>query len=201
MVWRLLNMVPNISLRKKYLVSGVIKEYTDLPIYAANSESQLFVEEIKGLVKKVKHRHCSFHTWIPKWSDASCNSSSKKNFTEFAENKRLVKISLTDHRGYPQPKFKGNTYHKSPIKNSCYQNQRNYGNKKGNNWRANRWTSLKSQRTSTQKVWWAINNWWQVLRQKYHFFKARNICNRLQKCENFTSGKFILNIIKKRISM
>ena len=58
-------MVTNISLRKNCLVSGVIQEYTDLPIYAADSESQLFDEEIKDILKKAKHRHCSFHTLIP----------------------------------------------------------------------------------------------------------------------------------------
>ena len=55
-----------ISVRKKFLLSGVSREYKDLAKFAEDPNSHLFGEELEDSLKKAKGRHYSFQALKPK---------------------------------------------------------------------------------------------------------------------------------------
>ena len=84
------------SLRRRFLVSKVSNEYKDLPRYAADLESWLFVEELKDSLKKTKSRHYHFHSLKPKHKDVPSQSSSKSKLSDFVKIDRIFKHHKVD---------------------------------------------------------------------------------------------------------
>ena len=60
-------MQPNLlSIRKKFLLSGVSSEYKDLAKFAEDTDPQLLGEELEDSLKKSKRRHYSLQALNPK---------------------------------------------------------------------------------------------------------------------------------------
>ena len=55
-----------ISVRKKFLLSGISSEYKDLAKFAEDPNSHLFGEQLEDSLKKAKGRHYSFLALKPK---------------------------------------------------------------------------------------------------------------------------------------
>ena len=60
-------MQPNLlSIRKKFLLSGVSSEYKDLAKFAEDTDPQLIGEELEDSLKKSERRHYSLQALNPK---------------------------------------------------------------------------------------------------------------------------------------
>ena len=55
-----------VSIRKKFLLSGVSSEYKDLSKFAEDTDSHLFGEKLEDSLKKAKERHYSLQALKPK---------------------------------------------------------------------------------------------------------------------------------------
>ena len=55
-----------VSIRKKFLLSGVSSEHKDLAMFAEDTDSHLFGKELEDSLKKAKGRHYSLQALKPK---------------------------------------------------------------------------------------------------------------------------------------
>ena len=70
-----------VSIRKKFLFSGVSSEYKDLPKFAKDTDSHLFGEKLEDSLKKAKGRHYSLQAFKPRANYTHAYASStKQNF-------------------------------------------------------------------------------------------------------------------------
>ena len=90
-----------VSIREKFLLSGVSSEYKNLAKFAEDIDSLLFGEELEDSLKKAKGRHYSLHALKPK---TNYPHASKRKFQETSKNDRLTKRPMAGHKGTPQYK-------------------------------------------------------------------------------------------------
>ena len=77
--WRAFRPTQNlVSVRKKFLLSGVSSEYKDLAKFAEDTNSHLFEEELEESLKKTKGRHYSLQAFKPKTNYLHAHASSTK---------------------------------------------------------------------------------------------------------------------------
>ena len=88
-----------VSIRKKFLISGVNSEYKDLAKFAEDTDSHLFGEELEDSLKKAKGRHYSLQALKPK---SLAHSSTKQKFNETSKNNRPTKRPMAGHKVTPQ---------------------------------------------------------------------------------------------------
>ena len=89
-----------VSIRKKFLLSGVSNEYKDLAKFAEDTDSNLFgEEELEDSLKKAKGRHYSLQALKPK---TNYQHGSKRKFQEISKNDRPTKRPMAGHKGTPQ---------------------------------------------------------------------------------------------------
>ena len=91
-----------VSIRKKFLISGVNIEYKDLAKFAEDTDSHLFGEELEDSLKKAKGRHYSLQVLKPK---PLAHSSTKRKFNETSKNNRPIKRSMAGHKGTPESQY------------------------------------------------------------------------------------------------
>ena len=92
-----------LSIRKKFLLSGVSSEYKDLVKFAEDTNSHLIGEGLEDSLKKSKERHYSFQGLNPKTN--YLHPSAKQKFHEIPKNDRLTKKLMAGHKGTPQYNF------------------------------------------------------------------------------------------------
>ena len=85
-----------VSMRKKFLLSGVSSEYKDLAKFAEDTDSHLFGEGLEDSLKKAKGRHYSLlalqlKTNLP-------HASTKWKFYETSRIDRPTKRPMADHK-------------------------------------------------------------------------------------------------------
>ena len=90
-----------ISIRKKFLLSGVSSQYKDLAKFAEDTESHLLGEELEGSLKKAKGRHYSLQALEPK-ANYPPHASTKQKFHEISKNDRQTKTPMAGHNSTPQ---------------------------------------------------------------------------------------------------
>ena len=78
-----------VSMRKKFLLSGVSSEYKDLAKFAEDTDSHLFGEELEDPLRKAKGRHYSLQALKPKTNYPHAHASSTK------QNSRLKLQKMT----------------------------------------------------------------------------------------------------------
>ena len=88
-----------VSIRKKFLLSGVCSEYKDLAKFAEDTNCHLFGEELKDSLKKAKGRHYSLQALKPK---PPAHASTKPKFNETSKNDRPTKRPMAGHKGTPK---------------------------------------------------------------------------------------------------
>ena len=91
-----------VSIRKKFLLSGVSSEYKDLAKFAEDTDSHLFGEELEDSLKKAKGRHYSLQALKPK---PPVHASTKRKFNEASKNDRPTKRPMAGHKGTPQSQY------------------------------------------------------------------------------------------------
>ena len=89
-----------VSIKKKFLLSGVSSEHKDLDKFAEATDSHLFREELEDSLKKAKGRHYSFQALKPKTNLP--HASTKQEFYETSKNDRPTKIPMAGHKDIPQ---------------------------------------------------------------------------------------------------
>ena len=114
-----------VSIRKKFLLSGVSNEYKDLAKFAEDTDSHLFGEDLEDSLKKAKGRHYSLQALKPK---TNYPHASKRKFEEILKNDRPTKRPMAGHKGTPQyqynsPSTLGELKKQSSRKNQ-YKNQK-----------------------------------------------------------------------------
>ena len=99
-----------LSLKKKFVLSGVRSEYKGLAKSAQDTNSHLFGEEIEGSLKNTKGRHYSLQAVKPMTNYQ--HASAKQKFHKISKNDRPAKKT----HGLPQghhtiqlPKYMGKT--------------------------------------------------------------------------------------------
>ena len=94
-------MQPNLlSVRKKFLLSGVSSEYNDLTKFAEDTDPHLIGEELEDSLKKSKRRRYSLQELNPKTNYT--HPSAKHKFHEIPKNDRPTKRPMAGHNGTPQ---------------------------------------------------------------------------------------------------
>ena len=94
-------MQPNLlSVRKKFLLSGVSSEYKHLVKFAEDTDPYLIGEELEGSLKNSKRRHYSLQALNPKINYP--HPSAKQKFHEIPKNGRPTKRPMAGHKGTPQ---------------------------------------------------------------------------------------------------
>ena len=96
--WRSLSGHANqniVSIRKKFMLSGVSSEYKDLPRFAKDTDSHLFEEELEESLMKAKGRRHSFQALKPK---PPAHASTKRKFSETSKNGRPTKRPMAGHK-------------------------------------------------------------------------------------------------------
>ena len=88
-----------VSIRKKFLLSGVSSEYKDLAKFAEDTDPHLFGEELEDSLKKAKGRYYSLQALKPK---SLAHASTRRKFNETSKNDRPTKRPMTGHKGTPQ---------------------------------------------------------------------------------------------------
>ena len=91
-----------VSIRKKFLLSGVSSEYKDLAKVAEDTDSHLFGEELEDSLKKVIRRHYSLQAIKPK---PPVHASTKVKFNEISKNDRPTKRPMAGHKGTPESQY------------------------------------------------------------------------------------------------
>ena len=91
-----------VSIRKKFLLSGVSNEYKDLAKFAEDTDSHLFREELEDFLKKAKGRHYSLQALKRK---TNYTHVSKRKFQETSKNDRPTKRLMAGHKGTPQYQY------------------------------------------------------------------------------------------------
>ena len=123
-----------VSIRKKFLLSGVSSEYKDLAKFAEDTDSHFFGEELEDSLKKAKGRHYSLQALKPK---PPAHASTKRKFNETSKNNRPTKRPTTGHKGTPQWQYNSPStwaeWKKQSSRKSHYKYQKN-----GRNWRNRR---------------------------------------------------------------
>ena len=96
-----------VSIRKRFLLSGVSSEYKDLAKFAEGTDSHLFGEELKDSLKKAKGRHYSLQALKPKtnYPHAHASSTKRKFQVETSKNDRPTKRPMAGHKGTPQAQY------------------------------------------------------------------------------------------------
>ena len=84
-----------VSIRKKFLLSGVSNECKDLAKFAEDTDSHLFGEELGDSLKKAKGRHYSLQALKPK---TNYPHGSKRKFQETSKNDSPTKRPMADLR-------------------------------------------------------------------------------------------------------
>ena len=94
-------MQPNLlSIRKKFLLSGVSSEYKDLAKFAEDTDPHLIGKELENSLKKSKRRHYNLQELNPKTSYP--HPSAKQKFHEIPKNNRPTKRPMAGHKGTQQ---------------------------------------------------------------------------------------------------
>ena len=88
-----------ISIRKKFLLSGVSSECKDLTKFADDTDSHLFGEELENSLKKANGRHYSLQALKPK-SNYPVHASTKQKFHETSKNNRPTKRPMAGQQGH-----------------------------------------------------------------------------------------------------
>ena len=88
-----------LSIKKKFLLSGVSREYKDLAKFAEDTDSHLIGEELEDSLKKFKGRHYSLQALNPKANYP--HPSAKRKFHEIPKNDRRTKRPMVGHKGTP----------------------------------------------------------------------------------------------------
>ena len=91
-----------VTIRKKFLFSGVSSEYKDLAKFAEDTNSHLFEEELQDSLKKTKGRHNSLQALKPK---PPVHASTKRKFNEASKNDGPTKRPMVGHKGTPQSQY------------------------------------------------------------------------------------------------
>ena len=91
-----------VSIRKKFLLSGVSSEYKDLAKFAEDTDPHLFGEELEDSLKKAKGRYYSLQALKPK---SLAHASTRRKFNETSKNDRPTKRPMTGHKGTPQSQY------------------------------------------------------------------------------------------------
>ena len=93
-----------VSIRKKFLLSGVGSEYKDLAKFAEDTGSHLFEEKLEDSLKKAKERHYSLQAVKPKtnYPHAHASSTKPKFQVETSKNDRLTKTPMVGNKDTPQ---------------------------------------------------------------------------------------------------
>ena len=93
-----------VSIRKKFLLSGVSSEYKNLAKFAEDTNYHLFGEELEDSLKKTKGRHYSLLALKPKanYPHAHSSSTKQKFQVETSKNDRPTERPMVDHKGTPQ---------------------------------------------------------------------------------------------------
>ena len=92
---------PNlVSIKKKFLLSGISSEYKDLAKFAEDTESYLFGKKLENSLKKAKRRHYSLQALKPKINYP--HASTKQKFHETSKNDRPINVTMGGHKGTPQ---------------------------------------------------------------------------------------------------
>ena len=89
-----------VSIRKRFLLSGVSSEYKDLLKFAEDPISHIFGEELEDSLKKTKGKQYSLEALKPKTNYP--HASAKRKFHETSKNDRPTKRPMTGHKGTPQ---------------------------------------------------------------------------------------------------
>ena len=88
-----------VSIRKKFLLSGVSSECKDLTKFADDTDSHLFGEELENSLKKANGRHYSLQALKPK-SNYPVHASTKQKFHETSKNNRPTKRPMAGQQGH-----------------------------------------------------------------------------------------------------
>ena len=88
-----------VSIRKKFLLSGVSSECKDLTKFADDTDSHLFGEELENSLKKANGRHYSLQALKPK-STYPVHASTKQKFHETSKNNRPTKRPMAGQQGH-----------------------------------------------------------------------------------------------------
>ena len=91
-----------VSIRKKFLLSGVSNEYKDLAKFAEDTDSHLFGKELEDSLKKAKGRHYSLQALKPK---TNYPHAFKGKFQETSKNGRPTKRPMAGHKGTSQYQY------------------------------------------------------------------------------------------------
>ena len=78
-----------VSIRKKFLLSGVSSEHKDLAMFAEDTDSHLFGKELEDSLKKAKGRHYSLQALKPK------TTTHMNMLLQLSENSRLKLQKMT----------------------------------------------------------------------------------------------------------
>ena len=117
-------MQPNLlSIRKKFLLSGVSSEYKDLAKFAEDTDSHLIEGGLEDAFQKFEGRHYSLQALNLKTNYP--NPSAKQKFHEIPKNDRPTKRPIAGHKCTPQYKSPGTwaKLKKQSSRRSQYKNQ------------------------------------------------------------------------------
>ena len=90
-----------VSIRKKFLLSGVSSECKDLTKFADDTDSHLFGEELENSLKKANGRHYSLQALKPK-SNYPVHASTKQKFHETSKTTGQPKDPWLANKGIAQ---------------------------------------------------------------------------------------------------
>ena len=91
-----------VSIKKKFLLSGVSSEYKDLAKVAEDTDPHLFGEELEDSLKKVIGRHYSLQAIKPK---PPAHASTTVKLNEISKNDRPTKRLMAGHKGTPESQY------------------------------------------------------------------------------------------------
>ena len=94
-------MQPNLlSIRNKFLLSGVSSEYKDLAKFAEDTDPHLIGDELEDSFKKSKRKHFSLQELNPKTNYP--HPPAMRKFHEIPKNDRPTKRPMAGHSSTPQ---------------------------------------------------------------------------------------------------
>ena len=98
-----------VSMRKKFLLSGVSSKYKDLDKFAEDTDSHLFGEELEDSLRKAKGRHYSLQALKIKTNYPHnmhmLFQLSQNSRLKLQKNDRPTKRPMAGHKGTPNYNF------------------------------------------------------------------------------------------------